>query len=211
MPRSQKYRGLRRTANRRAIMDAAEELFGRHGYAAVSVDEVTARAGVAKGTFYNHFIDKTDVANQIAFEIRQDMRSRIGAIKSVSPDPASHLAIAMCLFLLLATEQPNRAQILVTLMNNPTDMNSPMNAPVRFTLQNGIESRRFRLTSIEASLIIILGIVSAGIRHIIEQQSEEAEIRVAELVVHALCSLGLEWEDAHKVVNEAMPSCHGVI
>jgi AcrR family transcriptional regulator len=44
MPRSQKYRGLRRTANRRAIMDAAEELFGRHGYAAVSVDEVTAQS-----------------------------------------------------------------------------------------------------------------------------------------------------------------------
>jgi hypothetical protein len=86
-----------------------------------------------------------------------------------------------------------------------------MNAPVRFTLQNGMESRRFRLTSIEASLIIILGIVSAGIRHIIEQPSEEAEFRVAELVVHALCSLGLEWEDAHKVVNEAMPSCRGAI
>ena len=49
MPRSQKYRGLRRTANRRAIMDAAEELFGLHGFMAVSVDEVTARAGVAGG------------------------------------------------------------------------------------------------------------------------------------------------------------------
>lgn len=210
MPRSQKYRGLRRTANRRAIMDAAEELFGLHGFMAVSVDEVTARAGVAKGTFYNHFIDKADVANQIAFEIRQDMRSRIAAIKSLSADPASHLAIAMCLFLFLATEQPNRAQILVTLMNNPTDMNSPMNAPVRSTLQNGMESRRFRLTSIEASLIIILGIVSAGIRHIIEQPSDDDEFRVAELVVHALCSLGVEWEDAHRIVAETMPLCSDI-
>ncbi len=210
MSKSPGYRGLRRTANRRAIMDAAEELFGLHGFMAVSVDEVTARAGVAKGTFYNHFIDKTDVANQIAFEIRQDMRSRIAAIKSINSDPASHLAIAMCLFLLLATEQPNRAQILVTLMNNPTDVNSPMNAPVRFTLQNGMESRRFRLTSIEASLIIILGIVSAGIRHIIEQPSDEDEFRVAELVVHALCSLGVEWEDARKVVADTLPLCRGV-
>lgn len=201
------YRGLRRTANRRAIMDAAEELFGLHGFAAVSVDEVTARAGVAKGTFYNHFVDKADVANHLALEIRQDMRSRIGAVKSVSSDPARHLAIAMCLFLLLATQQPNRAMILVTLMNNATDVNSPMNAPVRLTLQNGLDIKRFRLASIEASLVMVLGIVSAGIRHIIEQAEEKAELRVAELVAHALCSLGVEWEDAHKVVAETLPLC----
>ncbi|MFN7323958.1 MAG: TetR/AcrR family transcriptional regulator, partial [Sphingomonadales bacterium] len=142
-------------------MGAAEELFGLRGFANVSVDEITARAGVAKGTFYNHFADKADIANHIALEIRTGLRERIGQMKSTSSDPARHLAIAMSLFLLLALEQPNRALILVSLSNDPTDIDSPMNAPVRLTLQNGEASGRFRLASIEASLIMVIGMVSA--------------------------------------------------
>jgi AcrR family transcriptional regulator len=209
MPGTPRYRGLRRTANRRALLDAAEQLFGRYGFANVSVDEITAHAGVAKGTFYNHFADKGDVANHIALEIRNEMRVRIGTIKSISSDPARHLAIAIWLFLLQAIEQPNRALILVSLMNDPTDVNLPMNAPVLLTLQNGEASGRFRLASIEACLIMVIGIVSAGIRHLIERPAAKAELRVAELVVHALCSLGVAWDDAQEIVAETMPLCRG--
>ena len=73
------YRGLRRTPNRQALLAAAEELFGRHGFSAVSVDQIVARAGVAKGTFYNHFRDKDDIAGQAALAIRHEVRDRIAA------------------------------------------------------------------------------------------------------------------------------------
>lgn len=51
-------RGL---ATREALTDAALELFGRRGLAATSIDDITAAAGVAKGTFYVHFQRKEDV------------------------------------------------------------------------------------------------------------------------------------------------------
>jgi AcrR family transcriptional regulator len=204
MPRMPRYRGLRRTANRRVLMDAAEGLFGLRGFANVSIDEITARAGVAKGTFYNHFADKADIAKHIALEIRTGLRDRIGEMKSTSTDPARHLAIAMSLFLHLALEQPNRALILVSLINDPTDVNSPMNAPVRLTLHSGKASGRFRLASIEASLIMVIGMVSAGIRNLIEQPTRAPSSRITDLVVHALRSLGLEWDDAHAIAAESV-------
>lgn len=204
MPGMPRYRGLRRTANRPALMGAAEELFGLRGFANVSIDEITARAGVAKGTFYNHFADKADIANHIALEIRTGLRERIGEMKSTSTDPARHLAIAMSLFLHLAIEQPNRALILVSLINDPTDVNSPMNAPVRLTLHSGEASGRFRLASIEASLIMVIGMVSAGIRNLIEQPTRAPSSRITDLVVHALRSLGLEWDDAHATAAESV-------
>ncbi len=185
-------------------MGAAEELFGLRGFANVSIDEITARAGVAKGTFYNHFADKADIANHIALEIRTGLRERIGEMKSTSTDPARHLAIAMSLFLHLAIEQPNRALILVSLINDPTDVNSPMNAPVRLTLHSGEASGRFRLASIEASLIMVIGMVSAGIRNLIEQPTRAPSSRITDLVVHALRSLGLEWDDAHAIAAESV-------
>jgi AcrR family transcriptional regulator len=45
-------------ATRRAIVQAASDLFGRQGYAATSVDEIAAAAGVAKGAVYHHFASK---------------------------------------------------------------------------------------------------------------------------------------------------------
>jgi AcrR family transcriptional regulator len=47
---------------RRRILDSAYELFSRRGIRAVGVDEVIARAGVAKATLYRHFRSKDELA-----------------------------------------------------------------------------------------------------------------------------------------------------
>jgi TetR/AcrR family transcriptional repressor of mexJK operon len=43
---------------RRAILDAATEIFLRHGYLGASMDEVAARAQVSKQTVYKQFASK---------------------------------------------------------------------------------------------------------------------------------------------------------
>ncbi|SDZ99268.1 TetR/AcrR family transcriptional regulator [Microbulbifer marinus] len=45
-------------AKRRAILDAAKELFLTQGFAGTSMDAVAAEAGVSKLTVYSHFSDK---------------------------------------------------------------------------------------------------------------------------------------------------------
>ena len=201
MPKKQRYAGIRRTATRSALLAAAEELFGQHGFAEVSIDEITVRAGVAKGSFYNHFIDKADLAHHLALEIRAGMRAQIDGIRSAfSDDPATHLAISMCSFMFMAIARPSRARILVTLLSNPTDPESPMNARVRSTLQLGITRKRFRAASIESALVLVLGIVSAGIRNLLEQSVKDPRKQIAELVAHALYSLGLDWREAYETV-----------
>lgn len=43
---------------RRQILEAAREVFAKRGYAQTTVDDIVARAGVARGTFYLYFDDK---------------------------------------------------------------------------------------------------------------------------------------------------------
>ncbi|WP_415854405.1 TetR/AcrR family transcriptional regulator [Sinomonas sp. G460-2] len=55
---------------RERIVDVAYGLFARRGIRGVGVDEIIARSGVAKATFYRHFRSKDELA--IAFLERRD-------------------------------------------------------------------------------------------------------------------------------------------
>lgn len=55
----------RSARKRRAIMEAATEVFLERGYLGASMDEVAARASVSKQTVYKHFIDKERLFSEI--------------------------------------------------------------------------------------------------------------------------------------------------
>src|ERR671911_3197622 len=59
-------------APRERVLDTAYELFSRRGIRAVGIDEVVARAGVAKATLYRHFPSKNDLV--LAFLERREQR-----------------------------------------------------------------------------------------------------------------------------------------
>ncbi|MDX6743130.1 TetR/AcrR family transcriptional regulator [Actinocorallia sp. A-T 12471] len=53
--------GRGRVDKRRAIVEAAFEVFARRGYELASMQDVAEQAGVSKQTVYNHFQDKPEV------------------------------------------------------------------------------------------------------------------------------------------------------
>lgn len=57
-----------RVDKRRAILDAAAEVFGTEGYERASVDAVAARSGVSKPTVYNHFGTKEQLFREAIAE-----------------------------------------------------------------------------------------------------------------------------------------------
>ena len=55
------------------IFEAATKVVGRHGYAEASVARITEQAGVAQGTFYNHFVNRQELLDQLLPKIGIDM------------------------------------------------------------------------------------------------------------------------------------------
>ncbi|WP_107084581.1 TetR family transcriptional regulator [Streptomyces europaeiscabiei] len=53
---------------RRAILDAAGEVFAEHGYAGATIQDVYNRCGVTKGAFYFHFTSKVELAQAVLDE-----------------------------------------------------------------------------------------------------------------------------------------------
>lgn len=50
---------------RTGIMDAAQDLVLKQGYAATSVDEIVVSAGITKGAFFYHFDSKSELAHAL--------------------------------------------------------------------------------------------------------------------------------------------------
>lgn len=72
----------RRLATRQKLIDAAEAIVAEHGFAALRVEDVVARAQVAKGTFFSHFEDKDRL---MALLIGQEMARILADIASAPP------------------------------------------------------------------------------------------------------------------------------
>lgn len=53
---------------RRRIMDAARELLKEKPADHINIEDITVRAGVAKGSFYTHFKRKEDLVSEIAMD-----------------------------------------------------------------------------------------------------------------------------------------------
>jgi AcrR family transcriptional regulator len=70
-------------SQRERMVDAVAESVARRGYAATTVADVVARAGVSRKTFYEHFTDKEDCF-LAAFDV--GVERLLGAIAQASPE-----------------------------------------------------------------------------------------------------------------------------
>jgi AcrR family transcriptional regulator len=77
-------REVTKAQNRRAILDAATEVFTEMGYGAASIRDVIRRTELASGTFYNYFPDKQSVLQALLDQAAAEIRSRVRAARKAS-------------------------------------------------------------------------------------------------------------------------------
>jgi AcrR family transcriptional regulator len=79
-------RERRKLLLREEIMKAAQELVGKHGYTAMSMDELAAQVGISKPTLYAHFQTKEDLVIEAAIqEIQEVLKMLTDSNTSQSP------------------------------------------------------------------------------------------------------------------------------
>ena len=79
------------TGARQRIVAAAVALFAEQGYDATSVNQVVARAGVAKGALYHHFESKDDLLYEVYRELVDRQLAGLRAILAEGWPPAATL------------------------------------------------------------------------------------------------------------------------
>jgi len=78
-------------ARRQAILDAALTGFAGHGFEAARLDDIAARAGVAKGTLYLHFKDKQALFEALIRSAVDPIVERLAAVTAVPDVPLAQV------------------------------------------------------------------------------------------------------------------------
>jgi AcrR family transcriptional regulator len=102
----------RSLASRRAIVSAARDLFGRHGYDGTSLTDIAAAAALTTGAVYHHWPGKREVLHAVVDDIHHDLAMRVARVRRAGQPPLAQLSAASRVFLRLCTE-PAVSRILL--------------------------------------------------------------------------------------------------
>lgn len=84
---------------RAALVQAGREAFEEHGFDAVRIDDVCARAGVSHGTFYTYFDSKESLFGEVAAAVVGEMFTASVVGPTVPDDPYARIEAANLLYL----------------------------------------------------------------------------------------------------------------
>lgn len=69
----------RRSRTIEAVIAAAIQRFGTHGFAATTIDEIASDAGVAKGAVYHHFESKEAIFERVLESCQVELQTKVAA------------------------------------------------------------------------------------------------------------------------------------
>jgi AcrR family transcriptional regulator len=192
----------RRERTRGKLTDATRELIAEKGVAGLRIQEITERADVALGSFYNHFDSKEAVVEAVIAESLQGLTETLAA--DPVEDAAELVSIAVRRFVGMAYSDPEFASLVVHLNHADALFGVAVHPAARTAVQRGINEDRFDVPDLEVAVTGILGGSLAVMRAIIEGRlGKNAEIAHAEA---ALRSLGVSPADAAEVVRRPLKS-----
>jgi AcrR family transcriptional regulator len=196
----------RRQRTRQALLDAGLALFAELPVDAVAIDEITAKAGVGKGSFYNHFESREAFATAIVDDIRRDIEEKIKATNRDVSAPAKRVARAIMLYADYAMKMPQQALVMgrADLMQR---FDHELNENMVADIQQGVAEGVFKVGSIEAGKLFLFG----GVGMLVLRLAREKDIKLSreiclEMCTLFLCCLGVARDDALKIANSARKS-----
>ncbi len=99
-------------ATRAKLLATARQAFREAGYAATSMDDFTAAAGLTRGALYHHFGDKKGLLAAVVEQIDGEMDQRLAAISAQAPDAWTALRGRCRAYLEMAAEPEIRRIVL---------------------------------------------------------------------------------------------------
>ena len=161
-------RARRREQTHQALKDAASALIAEKGVAGLRLQEITDRADLALGAFYNYFDTKEELVEAVVADSITTLSEKLAVPASDDQDPAELVGDAIRRFVTLAYETPEFARLLVHLDHTRRLSADAVHPAARRALERGSDSGRFTIENLDVMVTGIVGGAIALIRDIID-------------------------------------------
>lgn len=193
----------KRERTRRDLMRAALAVLNERGVAAATVQEMAAAAGVANGTFYNHFATREVLFEAIVVWLVDSYCRHIGESYAHIEDGAERMAIGNRRYVLFAADSPEWVRLMLGLHDAGAPWAAHTMPYALRDLKLGLRQKRFRIASEEAAMDLIAGTIIQAMRRV--AAGEAGKAHAAATAATVLRGLGMGYDEAAEVARRPLP------
>jgi AcrR family transcriptional regulator len=193
----------RASRTRDALLQAGLRLFAEKPVDAIPIDEIVAAAGVAKGSFFNHFADKKAFAAALAAQIRAEIESEVEAANRTLADPIARLAGGMRVAATFALFNRVRTRVLLRANEGPNDARHPLNAGVSRDVMAAVTSGSAGPYAADWGVLYWLGLCQALMTDIARRDlaAPEAARALSAMLAMGLIGIGADPRSAQALAD----------
>src|SRR5262245_36347164 len=159
-------------SSRDKILDAAEALFAKRGYAGIGLSEVAESVGLSKSSLFHHFRSKAQLYAAVAGRILNRLEVQLVRCLARGGDPVVRLERWLDELIDLLAANPTHARILLRSLFEDDDL--PGDTPeerdaeravesimgsVGALLREGMSNGLFRAASVQHTLLTLVGLI----------------------------------------------------
>ncbi|MFP5424595.1 MAG: TetR/AcrR family transcriptional regulator [Gammaproteobacteria bacterium] len=133
---------------RALLIETARRVFSEQGYSEVSLDDLTAQAGLTRGALYHHFGDKKGLFQAVVGHIDAEMDARLQALSDHAQDPWAGFSSRCRAYLEMARE-PEIQRIVLR------DARAVLGAPTPAAQLHCVSSLQVLLEGLMAENIVV--------------------------------------------------------
>jgi AcrR family transcriptional regulator len=193
----------RRQRTRSRLIAAGRRLIGEQGVASLRIADITHEAGVAIGSFQNHFASKEELVEAVVSDSLATLAQQIVGGEPEPGDAAIAAIAALRRFVRLAYEDPELAGVLINLGRGEQLFLEATLPYARTALERAVRDGAFEIDDIEVAATAIVAGGLAAIRRIVNGDlARDADVPLAKMVLRGF---GVEPDEAARIAELDLP------
>jgi len=148
----------KRQATRKGLLNAARDLVFEKGHDRISVQDITSRARVATGTYYNYFDCKQDIFVAVAEDMTAELAGALAETRSTIKDPAMLVSVTLKFYFEQAIDNEDWKEF-----THCVGLDISLQQPPEQCLEDierGVKAGRFRVDDIHFTQNLVTGMVT---------------------------------------------------
>ncbi|MFI9412831.1 TetR/AcrR family transcriptional regulator [Nocardia gamkensis] len=182
-------RSQRALRTRAALIHAARRALGSGRLARLGIADLARDAGVATGSFYNHFTGKDELFAVVVAEVVDELADILDDAVAGNDEPAEYVRAQIRALVAIGLADPDTAAIVVVARYHVLE-HADIRSRLSFGIQAGISAGCFHVHDVDATLDLLGEVVLALLRTSRRNPAAVTAEWIETLAQQVLCALG---------------------